>query len=239
MKNPLIIVIGAIVVVLLIVAGVEHFILNKPSPEETKLPAQQEAPTKETELPAAQPASTEESVSTTIAEQSPLTFEQKIEKLRETIEDVYVSGESREITLVFTEVEANEEAVKLVAQAEVPKDIPLEIKGVHVDFQTDNNVLTEAETIAFGSFPVKIKVKSQVSIVEGEPTVEVTDVNFGFVPLPSSLKDRITDFVEQTIGDLLARFTETELGAKTTLEFTEIDIQEEEVTIRVIIKPRV
>ncbi len=252
MKNPLIIGIGVVIAVLLVMAGVEY-LFNIPPPEETsitteqatpsrevKLPTEQKASSPQTEPTVIQSASTEERAPVTIGEQPSLNFEQKIEKLGEVIEGVSITGESRDVILVFTEAEANEQAVKLLSEIKIPEDIPLKVRGVSVDFQADNNVLTVVETTAFGFgfLPAKIKVKSKVDSEAGELIVEVTEVNFWFVRLPGSLKDRVAGFIGQLIGDLLERFTKTESSSKTTLEFDGINIQEERVTFRIRITPR-
>ena len=108
MKKYLII-ISAIVTVLVIVAGVSYFLLSHPSPTE---PPPQVRPATE------QPASTK---------QSPPGFEQKIETLKKAITEACTTGESQEVTLVFTEAEANEEAAKLLSQTEIPEEIPLAV----------------------------------------------------------------------------------------------------------------
>ena len=237
----LLIIIVTIVAVLLIASGVYYFILSKPSPpaeqptspREIKPPTEQPTPPVETKPSTERLAPPEESKPPT--EQPPLTFEQKIESLKQAVADVLATGEAREITLVITETEANDQAANLLPQAEIPGDIPLEIKGVRIDLQTGNNLLTEIEAVIYG-FTGKIEVKSHVSIEEGRPAVEVTDVS---VPLPG-VKDKIAGLIEQKIEDLLSQLTETALGSdeEVDLEYKEINIQEEKVTITVLIKPR-
>jgi hypothetical protein len=68
----------------------------------------------------------------------------------------------------------------LLQQFEMPEDIPLELDDVRVDFKSGNNVVTEAKTSASG-LKITLKVTSHVSIEEGKPVVEVTDIN---LPLP-------------------------------------------------------
>ena len=236
-------IIGIVVAVLLIAAGINyiisHFDLSVPARTE---PTQQQAPTA-TEPPAEQPTPTEQPVparkSEAPVEQPPLSFEQKIENLRKAIAEVCATGESKEVTMVFTEAEANDQAAKLLTQTEMPEELPLEIKNVYIDFQAGNNVLTEVETATSG-LTVTIKVKAQVGIEEGKPAVEVTDVSLGLLPLPESLKDEIAGLARQKTEDLLDQLTEAELGdnGKVDLEYTDINVQEEKVAITVIIKPR-
>jgi len=213
-------IIGSVIAVLLIVAGVDYFILNKPAPPEP--------------IPAAQPAAAPAPTQALPAEQPPVSLQQNLESLKKTLSEVNVTGEAREVTLVISEAEANAQGANILSRTEIPEDIPIEITSVHIDFQTGNTVMTEAETVTLG-FEVTIKVKSQVDIIEGKPAVEVTDVNFGFVPVPQSLKDKITELVTQKIDELLSQLTEAEFGIN--LEYKDINIQEETASITVLVKP--
>ena len=66
----------------------------------------------------------------------------------------------------------------------------------------------------------------------------MTDVNFGFVPLPKAIKESITGLIQQKTEDIFDQMTRSELGAEVELEFKNIDIQEEEAIITLLIKPR-
>ena len=128
------------------------------------------------------------------------------------------------------------QATKLLPQAELPEDIPMEIKGISIDFQANNNLLTKIEAAIYG-FTGEIEIKSHVSIEEGKPAVKVTDI--GVPPLPG-IKDMITEFVEQKTGDLIDELTRSLVGDsdKVDLEYKEIITQEEKATITILIKPR-
>ena len=186
---------------------------------ESKTPTEPPTPAVESETPTTPP---------------PLSLEQNMEKLSKAIADVSATGESQEVTLVLTEAEANKKGADLLTTAEIPADLPLEIKNVHIDFQTGNNLITELETVVYG-FTGKITIKSQVSIEDGKPAVEVTDVS---VPLPG-VKDMVSDLISQKIGALLDQLTGTGLGGneEVTVEYQDIDIQEEEATITLLVKP--
>jgi len=216
--------ISTIVVVLLISAGVGYAALSQPSPPE---PPPQAAPSPKPPSPPKE------------SKPPPPTFEQKIENLKNTITDVRATGESKEITVVFTETEANNQAAKLLAQVKIPEDIPLDIESVHIDFQPDNKVLTEARSVIYNKLKVTIKVKAQVAIEDQKPAVGINSISFGFVPLPGPLKDKISDFFAQKI-DAAQNLAEAELGGsgKIDLEFKNIKIQESKVTITLLIKPR-
>jgi hypothetical protein len=53
------------------------------------------------------------------------------------------------------------------------------------------------------------------------------------------LKDRVSELITQKMDDLLIKLTETAVGSseKVDLEFKAIDIQEEEMTVTIMIKP--
>ncbi len=235
MKSPLIIII-TVVAALFSLAGAGYFLLSNPS--QTELPQPSTPPTEPPQpstSPTEPPAPPRESKPP--PGQPPLTFEQKMESLREAIADVCATGESQEVTLVFTEAEANNQAAELLATAEIPMDIPLEIESVYIDFQSDNNVLTETRSVIYDRFEVTIKVITQVSIEEGKPQIEVTKVSFGVVPLPQLLKDQIVGLITQQIDDLLSQLTSPEIdcNGKVDLEFKDISIQEEKLTVTVLI----
>jgi uncharacterized protein YpmS len=235
MKSPLVI-ISITVAALLIIAGAGYFIFGNLSPPEppTPSPAAAEPPPPPSEsAPPEPPAPVKES------EPPAPSFEEKIEDFIKAMADVSASGESKEVTLVLTEAEVNQQAAMVLAQAEIPEDIPLEIKSVHLDLQADNNLVNEVETVTYG-FEVTIKVKTKVGVKEGKPDVEITDVSFGFIPLPAAVKDKIVDFLKQKIDDSLVQLTETGIGGngKVDLEFKDINVQEEDITITVIIKPK-
>ena len=223
------IIIVAVGGVLFILAGVGYLLSSSPPQPEllqpSVTPTQQAAPPKEAKSPSEQP---------------PPSVEQKVESVREAIADVCATGGSREVTLAFTETEANDQAAKLLATAEIPPDIPLEVESVYIDFQSDNNVLVEAKSVILNSMKVTIKVTTHVSIEEGKPKIDITKVSFGFIPLPQPLKDRITGLITQMIDDSLNQMTEAGIGCngKVDFKFKDISIQPEELTITVVIERR-
>jgi hypothetical protein len=223
------IIIVAVVSVSFFLAGAGYFLFSSPPqlelPQPSVTPTQQAAPPKEAKPPSEQP---------------PPSVEQKVESVREAIADVCANGGSREVTLAFTETEANDQAAKLLATAEIPADIPLEVESVYIDFQSDNNVLVEAKSVIYDRMKVTIKVTTHVSIEEGKPKFDITKVSFGFVPLPQLLKDRITGLITQQIDDSLNQMTEAGIGCngKVDFRFKDISIQPEELTITVVIERR-
>ena len=239
MKSPLVIT-SITVAALLIIVGVGYFILSNltppelptpsapvtqppPPPSESAPPPEPPAPVKESEPPAKPPAPS---------------FEEKIENFKQAIADVYATGESQEVTLVFTEAEINQQAGKRVTQFEMPGDIPLEVKSVHIDLQTDNNLVTEVGATSYG-IEVTIDIKTKVGVKEGKPSVEVTDISSGNPLLDAILKDKFIELITQKTDDLLVQLIEGETGSsgKVDLEFTNITVQQEEITFTIIIKP--
>ena len=228
MKSPLVVisVIGAVLVILI---GVAYLLLRAPSPTE---PPEQVTP------PAEQPSPPGESKPA--SEQPALSLEQQMEDFKTAIAEVCATGESKEVTLVITEAEANNLAAQMLAQAKIPEDLPLEIRSVNLDFEADNNVAAEIGGVAYG-FKVTIKSRAQVGVEGGKPKVEVTEINFGFIPLPQAIKDKIIVYITQEIENSLSQLTETTIDCDGTigLEFQDITVQPSKMTVTVMIRPRI
>lgn len=214
-----------------------NFFSSEPPPKDeapTEPPATPEA------TPTTPPAPPKESIPSPPPKPPPEppapSIEEKVVDFGQAVADVLASGESQKVTLVFTEAEVNEEATKLLSQVEIPEDIPLEIKSVHIDLQPDNNLLTEAETTILG-FGVTLKANAQVSIREGKPEVDITKVSFGAIPIPGAIKDAVVGFITQQTDDLLVQLTKPAIGGDgIDLEFQEINTQEDKVTITILVK---
>ena len=227
---------GIIIVALIFVlAGAGYIILARPfstgappseAPPVGALHSQNTTPTKPPPPP---------KESTMPAEPQAPSPEDKTEALWQAIADVSTTGESQELILVFTEAEVNEQAAKMLFQVEIPEDIPLEIEDVHIDLKPNNNLLTEAQTTILG-LGVKLKASSQVSISEGKPDVTITDVSFGFIPIPGTVKDKIVAFITQKTDDVLVQLTESAAGSGIDAELKDINMEEEKVTITVLIE---
>jgi len=239
MKSPLVI-ISITVAALLIIAGAGYFILSNLSPPEPPLPSapvtEPPPPPKESAPPPEPPAPVKESEPP--AKPPAPSFEEKIAILTQAIADVYNTGESKEVTLVFTEAEINQQAGKRVTQFEMPGDIPLEVKSVHIDLQTDNNLVTKVGATSYG-IGVTIDIKTKVGVKEGKPSVEVTDISSGNPLLDAILKDKFIELITQKTDDLLVQLIEGETGSagKVDLEFTNITVQQEQITFTIVIKP--
>jgi hypothetical protein len=240
------IIISITAIVLVLIGGgyfvVSNFFTSEPPPED-ETPAEPPA-TSET-IPPASPAPPKESVpspptppkeSAPPPEPSAQSVEEKVADFGQTVTDVYASGESQEMTLVFTEDEVNDQAAIMLAQTEIPEDIPLEIKSIHIDLQPDNNLLVEAKTTILG-FGATLKATSRVSISEGKPKVDITKVSFGAILIPAAIKDAVVKFITQRTDEMMVQSTQATVGgAGIDLEFKEITTQEDKVTITVLVK---
>jgi len=244
MKSPLVI-ISITVAALLIIAGAGYFIFNNlsiPAIPEPPQPAPSPAAAEPTPPPrenAPPPEPAVQGIENEPPTKQPIpSFEEKIENFKQAIADVYATGESKEVTLVFTEAEINQQAGKRVTQFEMPGDIPLEVKSVHIDLQTDNNLVTKVGATSYG-IEVTIDTKTKVGVKEGKPSVEVTDISSGNPLLDAILKDKFIELITQKTDDLLVQLIESEAGSsgKVDLEFTDITIQQEEITFTIMIKP--
>ena len=190
-----------------------NHILNNPFTKESPTPEAPPPTPATTEVAApAEPLATPENITPPVQESAP-NFEDKLARFRQAITDVATTGESQQITLVFTEAEVNEQAAKVLAQTEIPEDIPLEVNSIHIDLQPGNNLSTEAKTRILG-LGVTLKAKTHVSLEEGKPEITVSDVSFGFVPLPAAVKDKIVAFIVQKTDDVLGQLTGVALSDK-------------------------
>ena len=247
MKGHALIIIAVVGVLLVVATALDIFVLHvfsdEPPPAEptalSKTPSEkgstssQASPLQTTSSQANPPQATPPAQS----------LEEDIQSITEAITKAATSGESREVTLVISEIEANAQAAMMLARAEIPEEIPLVINGVQVDFQRGNIVVTVVDTtlqVVF-NIPVDIKITSQVGIAYGQPAVTITSISFfGSALLPRSVKDQITGLIMENLDSLLAQITEIDLGEgdKVEIEYKDINIQEEEATITAIVKPK-
>jgi len=217
-------------VVVLAGAGVGGYLiankLNAPSPSQ---PAPATAPT-----PSPAPAPAAPSPSPVPAVPTAQSFEQKIESLQDVISRVQSTGKSEDVTLTFTEAEVNEQAGLMLAQ--MPPDSQFKVTSVKIDLKPNNIMSAELGVIAAGiSLPVKVNV--QVSVISGKPDLKITSINFGFIPLPQSVKDQVSATLAKSLDDMLMQMTQTGVGGGIAFEFKTIIIQENDMTMTVLIKP--
>lgn len=161
-----------------------------------------------------------------------ISFEQEMEKLTETMTDVASTGESSEVSLIFSEETVNDKVAQSLVGTTINAGVTMEVTAVDLDLQDGNIIEAELNgTTSFG-FGVVIRVKAQVSIEAGKPVVEVIDAN---VP-----KDLIADPITEALDTLLIQLTRTGSGddENVDIEFTDITIQDDELTLVVMIRPK-
>ena len=161
-----------------------------------------------------------------------ISFEQEMEKLKETIANVATTGESSEVSVVFSEATVNDEAAQSLVGTTINAGVPMEVTAVNLDLQAGNLIVAEIKAKASSLFGTTIRVTAQVSIQAGKPVVEVIDAN---VP-----KDLIAGAITQALDSLLTQLTRTGTGddEKVDVEFTDITIQDDELTLVVMIRPK-
>jgi hypothetical protein len=215
------IIIGSIVALCLITAGI-FYAASHNAPITEAPPSEQASPSEEPVPPP--------------PDETPVQTE--IDGFTDATTEVYATGEPKEIDIIITETEANQKAADLVTTLEIPPDIPLEIKSIHLDLQPENIVLVEAPSTLFGRLSATARVTTQVSIEAGEPKVEITKISFGLIPVPQSLKDEIDSLITEKIGDFTAHLITPEVdgGGEVSLEFRDISIRQDDLTVSVVIR---
>jgi hypothetical protein len=219
------IIIGSIIALFLITAGIFYAASRSAPITEAPPPATP---------PSAQPAPPEEPAP---ADEAPV--QTGIDGFTDAAAEVYATGEPKELDIFITETEANQRAAGLVATLEIPPDIPLEIKSIHLDLQPDNIVLVEAPSTLFGRLSATVRVTTRVSIEAGEPKVEITKISFGLIPVPQSLKDEIDSLITEKLGDFTAYLVASEVGGsgEVSVEFQDISIRQDDLTVSVVVRP--
>ncbi len=226
-----------IVVALLVLGGGGYFLVrNIQFPEPPPLPTAPvqpaPVPAQSVPTPAITPPPPAEVKPAPSTPTSP--SEDKVVGFYQAIAEVADTGESREVILTFTEAEITEQANEIMTRMEIPADIPLEIKGVSIDLQPGNNMLTTADTTILG-FGAKLKVDTSVSIREGRPDVSINKISFGMIPVPGMVKEKIVALISQQTDQMLVALTEAGTGGGVDLEFTDITIDEDTLSITVLI----
>ena len=163
----------------------------------------------------------------------PPSVEDQVTGFRQAVIEVAATGESREVILTFTEAEISEQADGVMSRMEIPADIPLEIRGASIDLKPGNNMLTVADTTILG-FEASLKVNTGVGIRDGRPDISVNDINFGMIPVPGAVKEKITALISQQTDRMLVALTEAETGG-VDLEFIDMTTDEDTLSITVLV----
>ncbi|MFA5317360.1 MAG: hypothetical protein WC369_08070 [Dehalococcoidales bacterium] len=246
--------IASTVIAVLVIAGGLYLALKGDSEEvpvaQENEPALTSAPaaseTVKTPVPVSEPASATVTPSSGQQAELPpallilgesLTFDQKVEGLKQVASEVCATGQSREVRLVFSEEEANQKAAELLAGNEIETDIPLEVIGVKVYFLDDNRVLAEVKA-SIASLKPTIKVETSVSLKDGEPEVEITRMSFGFIPLPGAVKEKLSLVARQQIDSIISSYRGEQMGCdgRIKLEFNDIEIKQAEASVTLTVR---
>lgn len=163
----------------------------------------------------------------------PPSVEDQVTGFRQAVIEVAATGESREVILTFTEAEITEQADGVMSRMEIPADIPLEIRGASIDLKPGNNMLTVADTTILG-FEASLKVNTGVGIRDGRPDISVNDINFGMIPVPGAVKEKITALISQQTDRMLVALTEAETGG-VDLEFIDMTTDEDTLSITMLV----
>jgi hypothetical protein len=215
---------GAIVLLSLIAVGAGYYLLTKPRETE---PAPENRPPIEQSPPEITPSTREPTPD----------LDQQIEALQKAVEDVGLTGKSREETLVITEAEINSKIPELLSKVNPGEAVPFDIQSVRLDLHPDDTIIIFT-TIDTDDMSLNAEVKTRVDIEAGKPRITVVDIQFGGLSLPSFIEnylaDTISDGIEQLQTDALEQITP---AADVEWEMTEINVSEEQLTTTLVIKP--
>jgi hypothetical protein len=166
--------VAAVVLVVLLLIGVSYYFLTRP-PEIAK-----------------------EMRDVPVTPEAAESFTAKLEAFDTRLQQL---GAGETVTLTLTEAEVTSRISRLIEAAELPEDLPLEVKGgVQINFE-DGRVLALARVGVYG-LTVKIAVKARVEVSEGRLQVEVEQIDFGRAPLPGATQERIRDFIAARAGEV-------------------------------------
>ncbi len=157
-------------------------------------------------------------------------FEQEMEKLTETITNVAATGESSEVSLVFSEEAVNDQVAQALVGTTIDAGMTMEVTAVNLDLQTGTLIVAEIKGKTFG-LGITIRVTAQISIQAGKPVVEIIDANVS--------KDLVAGAITQALDNLLTQLTRTGTAddEKVDIEFTDITIQDDKLTLVVMVRP--
>lgn len=216
MRSPVFKIIYVLVLLLILATGVNYFLVAKPFQKEPVPPTPITIPS-----PVQEPN---------------MSFTQKIDDLRKAAQEVFDSGNGKEVRLLLTEGEVNQQVASMLAQSRARGELPMDIKRASVDLQPDNAFTIEIDAVAL-NINFNIKVISRIGIKAARPSIETVDVQ---VPLVlSSFKEQIAGMVRQQTEAMLSQLTQTEPvgGGKLEVQFTEIKTGDQELAVTAMLTP--
>jgi hypothetical protein len=226
MKNP--VVITMLVIALVLIGGiVAVFLVFNVFDREAAAPTPVPTPT-----PAPAPTSTPPPAP---APPSGPSLEDKLKDLEQVIIEVRTSDQPQEVTIVLTEAEVNAQASQSLTQQQQSGDF--KVLSVRIDLKPNNNMVSELQAQALG-FTIPIKVNMTVGVKDGKPAVTISDISFGMLPVPQTMKDQIAAAIANNIDDLVMQMTQQGVGGGGVIfEFKSITIRESDMTIVALVKP--
>jgi hypothetical protein len=225
MKNP--VVITMLVIAVLLIGGVVavFLVFNVFDREAAPAPAPVPAP-----VPAAVPAPASAPAPAPAPAPSGPSIEDKIKSLEQTIEQVRTTGQPQEVTIVLTEAEVNAQAQSL---AQGQQSAEFKVLSVRIDLQPNNALSAELQAQTLG-FTIPIRVNMNIGVKDDKPAVSITDIN---LPVPQTMKDQIAAAIAQSIDSLMVEMTQGGVGAGVAFEVRSITIRETDMTIVALVKP--
>lgn len=227
------IIIGVAAIVVVVLLGVVGYnAYSKITP-----PSPPPAPPAPTPTPTPKP-SPQPSPAPPATQTPPSNIEQKVSDLAQAIQDVAKTGTPKKVTLSFTEAEINAQITAMLPQVKLPPEIPVELKSVRVDLLTNNQLAADIGASLMG-FSTTIKLKGRVSVVGGQPKLDITDANFGLIPVPQTMKDQLVAMISQNFAQMLFQIPQSAAGGSgVTIEYTDMTIQQDTLTATVLVKPK-
>jgi hypothetical protein len=160
------IVIGSIIVLVLIIAGVVWFLMSRPS----KL-------TKDVTLVVPSAAAS-----------------QSLDNKWQTFQtEVTQSQPGTPVTITLTQQEVDSKINDGLKTANLPAGLTVSKMNVNL---TDGKILLAA-TVQYSVFSGNAGMVATVDIVNGQPTITVTNIDMGSLPFPQSLKDQLKSLIPQ------------------------------------------
>lgn len=208
MKNP--VVITMLVIAVLLIGGVAavFLVFNVFDREAAPAPAPVPAPAP---APAPTPVPSGPSI------------EDKIKSLEQAINQVRATGQPQEATLVLTEAEVNDQASQALTQGSQSRDF--KVLSVRIDLKPSNALSAELQAQALG-FTIPIKVNMNIGVKDGKPAVSIADINFGRLLVPQTMKDQIAAAIAQSIDNLMVEMMQGGVGAGVAFELRSIATRE-------------
>lgn len=197
MAKKILIGIGAFIVLVLIVAGIGYYLL-------TSRPA---APPLPSGLP---PEITE------VSPEAATRLEKKIDAFNREVKEAQAAGEKKEITLVVTEGEVNSLINKELMGAP-PADLPADLKLEEAKVYLREGLLRFDILANIAGIKITAITMAEIAVVDGKPRIKVKSIDFGKLPLPGAVTDRLTNFLTNQLEgmkiiDVPAKVTKVVIG---------------------------